>query len=229
MSQNFTSLVPRQKWFYERRNMKIGDVVLIQYVGKCRPATYRLGVVIEVEVEADGLVRTVTVEYSLLSELSEADRLLYKGITKKRLRVPVQRLVLLLPVEERDQHLPGVQAGKDPAPLEEVCDRVSRSNSYDVVWVAENKRYERKQTGAMGGGDHSGADRVDDKGVEIGGDGNKVYVEEVVGNRKVEEKGRIRKEIKACAVLRSKVKCEDFEKKILEEKAKEYFYDEVKV
>ena len=108
-----------------------------------------------------------------------------------------------------------------------------------MVWVAENKRYQRKQTGAMGGGDHSGADRgdhefqvaggVDDKGVEIGGDGNKVYVEEVVGNRKVEEKGRIRKEIKACAVLRSKVKCEDFEKKILEEKAKEYFYDEVKV
>ena len=138
MSQNFTSLVPRQKWFYERRNMKIGDVVLIQYVGKCRPATYRLGVVIEVEVEADGLVRTVTVEYSLLSELSEADRLLYKGITKKRLRVPVQRLVLLLPVEERYQDLPGVQAGKDPAPLEEVCDRI-RSNSYDVVWVAENK------------------------------------------------------------------------------------------
>ena len=72
MSQNFTSLVPRQKWFYEKRNMKVGDVVLIQYVGKCRPATYRLGVVIEVEVDADGLVRTVTVEYSLLSELSEA-------------------------------------------------------------------------------------------------------------------------------------------------------------
>ena len=239
MSQNFTSLVPRQKWFYERRNMQVGDVVLIQYMGKCRPATYRLGVVIGVEVEADGLVRTVTVEYSLLSELSEADRLLYKGITKKRLRVPVQRLVLLLPVEERDQHLPGVQAGKDPAPLEEVCDRVSRSNSYDVVWVAENKRYERKQIGSVGGGDHRGADRgdhedqvaggVDDKGVEIGGDGHKVYVEEVVGNWKVEEKGRIRKEIKACAVLRSKVKCEDFEKKILEEKAKEYFDDELKV
>ena len=86
MSQNFTSLVPRKKWFYERRNMQVGDVVLIQYTGKCKPATYRLGVVIEVEVDDDGLVRTVSVEYSLLSELSENDRLLYKGITKKRLR-----------------------------------------------------------------------------------------------------------------------------------------------
>ena len=64
MAQNFTSLVPRQKWFYERRNMQIGDVVLIQYEGKCKPATYRLGIVIGVEVDADGLVRTVLVEYS---------------------------------------------------------------------------------------------------------------------------------------------------------------------
>ena len=212
MAQNFTSLVPRQKWLYERRNMQVGDVVLIQYTGKCRPATYRLGVVIEVEVDDDGLVRTVSVEYSLLSELSEADRLLYKGITKKRLRVAVQRLVLILPVEERDQVLPGVQAGADPAPLEEVCDRVSRTNSYDVVWVAENKRYERNQTGSIGGGVQGEADRgdhedqvhsvadtdgVDDSGVEKGGDGNNVDVKEVIGNRKVEDKEGIRKEIKA--------------------------------
>ena len=222
MVQYFTSLVPRQKWFHEKRNMQIGDVVLIQYKGKCRPATYRLGVVIEVEVDDDGLVRTVSVEYSLLSELSEADRLMYKGITKKRLRVPVQRLVLILPVEERDQVLPGVQAGVDPAPLEEVCDRVSRTNNYDVVWVAKNKRYERKQTDSVGGGVQSGAD----SGVEIGGD---VHVEEVVRNRKVEDKGGIRKEELHRQVLKSKFKCEDFEKKILEVKAKEYFDKEEKV
>ena len=53
--------------------MRIGDVVLIQYVGKCRPAAYRLGVVIEIEVDDDDLVRTVIVEYSLISELAEAD------------------------------------------------------------------------------------------------------------------------------------------------------------
>ena len=54
-------------------------------------------------------------------------------------------------------------------------------------------------------------------------------MEGVVRNREVEDKGGIRKEIKACAVLKSKVKCEDFEKKILEEKAKEYFDDRMKV
>ena len=101
--------------------MRVGDVVLIQYEGKCKPATYRLGIVTDLEVDPDGLVRTVVVEYSLLSELSEADRFSYKGVTKKKLKVPVQRLVLILPVEERDNFLPGGQAGQDPAPLNEVC------------------------------------------------------------------------------------------------------------
>ena len=81
----------------------VGDVVMIQYSGKCVPATYRLGVVTAVVVESDGPVRTVEVEYSILAELPVAERLAYKGITKKRIRVAVQRLVLILPVEEREQ------------------------------------------------------------------------------------------------------------------------------
>ena len=71
--------------------MQVGDVVLIHYEGKTRPGTYRLGVVKSVVVDADGLVRTVTVQYSLLSELPSKDRLLYKGVKKKLLVVPVQR------------------------------------------------------------------------------------------------------------------------------------------
>ena len=46
-----------------------------------------------------------------------------------------------MPVEERDQVLPGVQAGVDPAPLEKVCGSVNRTSSYEVVWVAEKKCY----------------------------------------------------------------------------------------
>ena len=38
----------------------------------------------------------------MLSDLPSKDRLEYKGIKKKILKVPVQRLVLILPVEERD-------------------------------------------------------------------------------------------------------------------------------
>ena len=73
----------------------VGDVILLQYEGKYKPATYRLGVVVKVQEDPDGLVRTVWVEYSLLSELPFHMRLAYKGITKKRIKVSVQRLVLI--------------------------------------------------------------------------------------------------------------------------------------
>ena len=150
MTQNFSSLVPRQKWLLERRNLCVGDVVLIKYEGKCSPGTYRLGVVCEVELSPDGLVRTATVEYSLLAELPEAERHLYKGITKKRIRVPVQRLVLILPVDERDPDLlPGGQAGHDPAPLDEVDGQdtegqvgsLSKAWDYPCVYDQFSKKY----------------------------------------------------------------------------------------
>ena len=100
--QNFSSLVPRQKWFEVERNFQVGDIVLIQYDGKSKPGSYRLGIVRETEEDSDGCVRNATVEYSLLSELPEQERLRYAGITKKKLRVCVQRLVLILPVEEQE-------------------------------------------------------------------------------------------------------------------------------
>ena len=54
----------------------------------------------EDEVDQDNLVRTCVVDYSLVKPVKEKDRLAYKGITKKEIRVPVQRLVLLVPNEE---------------------------------------------------------------------------------------------------------------------------------
>ena len=77
--------------------------MLVQYSGKSSPGTYRLARVIRVEVDrVDGLVHTCVVMYSLLAELRQQDRDKYKGITRKEIRVPVQRLVLILPVEEAE-------------------------------------------------------------------------------------------------------------------------------
>ena len=53
ITQNFSSLVPRQKWYYERRDTVVGDVVLIKYEGKCVPPSYRLGVTTAVEVDKE--------------------------------------------------------------------------------------------------------------------------------------------------------------------------------
>ena len=108
--QNFSSLVPRQKWFEKHRNMCKGDVVLISYEAKSKPGTYRLGVVRDVTVDSDGLVRTVLVEYSLLSEVESSERHSFRGVTKKKIQVPIQRLILILSAEEQVSFYPGGEA-----------------------------------------------------------------------------------------------------------------------
>ena len=80
--------------------MCVGDIVLIEYKNKSFPGTYRLGRVKEVEHDTtDGLVRTCTVTYKLIKAGNARD--VTKNITSKEVRVPVQRLILILPVEEQ--------------------------------------------------------------------------------------------------------------------------------
>ena len=184
MSQNFSSLVPRQKWQFERRNMREGDVVLISYEGKCRPATYRLGVVVNVVVDDDQLVRTVVVEYSLLAELPVADRLAYKGVTKKRITVAVQRLCLILPVEEREEiSSSGGQAGGDP-PAE-----VSGNDVQQVVDSAAAGQ------AALGESEHGGGGEVGYQGIGVAAKGRDC----------------LRIQMKSCLNLEGRVKYMDYE------------------
>ena len=235
MSQNFSSLVPRQKWFFSKRNMQVGDVVLIHYEGKTRPGTYRLGIVKSVVVDPDGLVRTVTVQYSLLSELASKDRLLYKGVKKKLLVVPVQRLVLILPVEERDldgdiKSSPGGQAGT--APHEEVegvqgeadhSEEVDQPASHDRVTVDRcgADHIEQPAHGDEQAGQHvdvgAGGVHCDDRGGKAEGvrDQSDRRTCEQEGDRVKEEREFVtrsfRMRLKYCAVMEKDLNCEDFE------------------
>ena len=100
--QYFTSLVPTQKWLKAGRNMCVDDIVLIEYKSKSFPGSYRLGRVTNVEVDVtDGLVRTCTVKYKLIKPASKNCRNIFKDVTSKEVRLPLQRLVLILPVEEQ--------------------------------------------------------------------------------------------------------------------------------
>ena len=100
--QYFSSLVPTQKWLKAGRNICVGDIVLIEYKSKSFPGSYRLGRVTNVEVDVtDGLVRTCTVKYKLIKPASKNCRNIFKDVTSKEVRLPVQRLVLILPVEEQ--------------------------------------------------------------------------------------------------------------------------------
>ena len=102
--QCFDSLLPTKAWHTARRGVKVGDVVLISYTDKSKTGTYRLGLVDKVELDSDGLVRTCEVAYRLVrSDLPvEEMRFYFKGLKYKRLRVPIQRLCVILPVEEQE-------------------------------------------------------------------------------------------------------------------------------
>ena len=99
--QCFDSLIPTRKWVDACRNMAVDDVVLIQYSSKSAPGTYRLGRVIQVELDEDNLVRTCVVKYRLVKPITDANRESVDDVVFKEIRVPVQRLVLILPVEEQ--------------------------------------------------------------------------------------------------------------------------------
>ena len=77
--------------------------MLVSYTDKSKTGTFRLGRVDKIEVDEDGLVRTCVVQYRLVrSDLPKEDMMIYfKGLKCKSIRVPVQRLVMILPIEEQ--------------------------------------------------------------------------------------------------------------------------------
>ena len=86
-SSYFPSLLERKKWHHLKRNLKPGDVVLIQDT-KLHRSKWKLGVIIDTTLSIDGKVRHVKVKYvSSSNDPTVVSR-------------PVQRLVILLPVEE---------------------------------------------------------------------------------------------------------------------------------
>ena len=98
----FDSVLPTKSWYKEERGVKVGDIVLISYVDKSKLGTWKLGMVSSVERDTDGLIRTCTVDYRLIRYDLPADemKIYLSGLKFKQIRVPVQRLSMVLPVEE---------------------------------------------------------------------------------------------------------------------------------
>ena len=102
--QCFDSLLPTKSWHTEKRCIQVGDVVLICYTDQVKTGTYKLGRVSGVTVDEDDLVRTCTVNYCLVrSDLPVEDlRMYFTGIKYKEMEISIQRLCVILPVEEQD-------------------------------------------------------------------------------------------------------------------------------
>ena len=84
-----------------KRNISVNDIVLIKYSMKSFPGTYCLGRVKKVDVDSDNLVRTCTVRYHLVKQITATNADTVKDVVHKEVCVPIQRLVLILPVEEQ--------------------------------------------------------------------------------------------------------------------------------
>ena len=89
MSDYFPTLLERKTWHHSKRNVASGDIVIIQDKDLKR-SRWRLGLVRETYLGSDGKVRRVLLRYINSSgAATEVER-------------PVQRLVLLVPTEERN-------------------------------------------------------------------------------------------------------------------------------
>ena len=85
-------LIFRQKWHEKSRNLCIGDIVMICETSHIK-AKYKLAIVEAIHTSSDGCVRSATLRYSNISG---------ERCTRITVKRSVQRLVLILPVEEQE-------------------------------------------------------------------------------------------------------------------------------
>lgn len=93
----FPSLLVRQKWHVDKRNVCVGDVVMIQDSNSVR-GHWKIGRVSKTFAEEDGKVRRVEVQYKCFPANDNAK--VYKGQAYITIERPVQRLVVIVAVDE---------------------------------------------------------------------------------------------------------------------------------
>ena len=91
------SLQPRQKWMSKRRNLQVDDIVVVMDDNSPRNS-WRIARVEEVYPDDDGLVRKVRIKIADRN-LDRNGRPVGPAVSLCR---PVQKLILLLPHEERE-------------------------------------------------------------------------------------------------------------------------------
>ena len=89
----FPSLIIRQKWHTQKRNLQEGDVVLIQDNNAVR-GEWRLGRVAKTYPDHNGIVRNVDVQYKHPQEGKK-----YEGKPFMSIKRAVQKLVVILPAD----------------------------------------------------------------------------------------------------------------------------------
>jgi hypothetical protein len=92
----FPTLIIRPKWQSSTKNLKVGDIVMVQDSNLVRGQRKRVQVH-EANLGKDGKVRGVQIRYKALETNNT-----YHGCDDTRIRRSVNRLVVFLPVEEHE-------------------------------------------------------------------------------------------------------------------------------
>lgn len=92
----FPSLLVRQKWHVERRNVKVGDVVIVQDSKQLR-GNWKLASVSRVFPSDDGKVRRVELQYKNEKVTDAANE--YTGTSFTKIERPIQKIVVIVPVD----------------------------------------------------------------------------------------------------------------------------------
>ncbi|CAG2242061.1 unnamed protein product [Mytilus edulis] len=93
----FPTLIIRQKWHTKQRNVKVGDLVIVQDSNIVR-GRWKMAQIVEANAGRDGFVRDVILRYKNVSQ-----GVSYNGCEDQTIRRSVHRLVVILPVEEQLQ------------------------------------------------------------------------------------------------------------------------------
>ena len=91
----FPSLIIRQKWHVEIRNLRKGDIVLVQEKNAIK-GSWKLAEVCNAPLSRDGKVRNVSIRYKVNDNSK-----LYEGKRDSIVDRSVHSLVLILPIEEQ--------------------------------------------------------------------------------------------------------------------------------
>ena len=114
-------LVPRTKWSQLHRSLRPGDIAHIIYTNKYSPPQFCLCRVAKVFPDEDGVVRTVEITMRPRHSSDKAGKYVAKPAVA--IRTAVQRLAVLLPVEEQ---------GSFPASTQEMPDTLATATSPPV-------------------------------------------------------------------------------------------------
>jgi hypothetical protein len=107
----FPQRLKQSKWRQERRDLKIGDIVL-RKDETAAGQTYKYAKVVKVHTSTDGKVRAADVEYKLPGES------VFRMTTR-----PIHKLVLIIPIEEQTSATGGTREA-EVAPLVSECAEV---------------------------------------------------------------------------------------------------------